>query len=85
MATIDKIKVKDGDAIKSQSLIVTVTGKRRLAFRIAIGVRLMKFAAKIIGMNVEVRGPFASGGPVSPGVRYVVGEEPRAQYRKIGS
>lgn len=42
------------DAMKSITLHCKITGQRRLAWRIAIGIRLLKLAALVMGMGVKV-------------------------------
>ncbi len=48
------LKVSMAEALRLSTLRVEVTGKRRAAIRIRIGVRLLALAAFVIGCGIEV-------------------------------
>ena len=50
------VEIKAGDLMKRVTLHVRVTGMRTLKIRLRIAILLMRLAAKVAGMGIQVEG-----------------------------
>ena len=77
-------KISTRGILKSQTIIVKIKGVKRLRARIIAGMWLFRLAGRIIGTNVEISGPFASGGTVDRSRTYIIGEGSNESFHSSG-
>lgn len=57
MANISEVKFPVSQAMKNITITVKLTGLKPLVWRMKLGILLFKFAAWVIGCNVQLEGP----------------------------